>query len=286
MMDSMHPKNLHRDRYDLKALIKAIPELGNYLTQNPSQQDTIDFSHKEAVKLLNQALLKHHYGINHWDVPDEFLCPPIPGRADYIHHLAELLGDSKSRRGLDIGTGATCIYPLLGQAIYQWKFKASEVNPQAFEHAQKIIQDNHLSTSIELVRQKNPQHMFQGVLTPEDRFDFTMCNPPFHASAAEARMANERKWKKLGKKPQGLNFGGQSTELWCEGGERSFILRMIEESLMFKNQCLWFTTLVSKEETLPPLKAALKKAQARKIHVVDMGQGQKRSRFLAWSFTF
>jgi 23S rRNA (adenine1618-N6)-methyltransferase len=281
----MHTKNLHRDRYDLQALIKAVPELGKYLTKNPSHQDTIDFSQKDAVKLLNRALLKHHYGINFWDVPDEFLCPPIPGRADYIHHLADLLGDTKPRRGLDIGTGATCIYPLLGHALYQWTFKATEFNPKALEHAQKVIQENHLTAAIELVRQKNQQHIFQGVLTPEDSFDFTMCNPPFHACAAEAKAANERKWKKLGKKSQGLNFGGQSTELWCEGGERSFILKMIEESLMFKNQCLWFTTLVSKEETLLSLTAALKKAQARKIQVVEMGQGQKRSRFLAWSFT-
>ncbi len=280
----MHPKNLHRDRYDLKALIKAVPELDQFLTHNPVGQDTIDFSHKEAVKLLNQALLKHHYGINFWSVPDEFLCPPIPGRADYIHHLADLLGQKKSPRGLDIGTGATCIYPLLGQAIYHWTFKASELNPKAFAHAQKIIKENDLSVAIELVRQTNHQHIFLGVIAKDDRLDFTMCNPPFHASATEARAANERKWKNLGKRPHGLNFGGQSAELWCEGGERGFILKMIEESLMFKNQCLWFTTLVSKEETLPSLKSALNKANAKKIQVVDMGQGQKRSRFLAWSF--
>jgi 23S rRNA (adenine1618-N6)-methyltransferase len=286
MIAPMHPRNLHRDRYDLKSLIQTTPELEKFVIQNPLKQDTIDFSRKEAVKTLNQALLKTFYGIHHWDVPEEFLCPPIPGRADYLHHLADLLGENKTLRGLDIGTGATCIYPLLGNAIYQWKFRASELHPKAFSHAQRIIRDNKLSTSIEVVLQTNPNNIFKGVIAPGDSFDFTMCNPPFHASAADARTANERKWKKLGKKSHGLNFGGQSTELWCEGGERAFIKSMIEESILFKQQCLWFSTLVSKEDNLPPLQAAVKKAGAKRIQVVDMGQGQKKSRFLAWSFVY
>lgn len=280
----MHPRNLHRNRYDLKALLKSTPELAKFIVKNPSNEDTIDFSRKEAVKVLNKALLKTHYHIEHWDVPDEFLCPPIPGRVDYLHHLSDFWTEDSERRGLDIGTGATLIYPLLGHAIYKWTFKASEINPKAYALAQKILEENNLSGSIELVLQNQSQHIFRGVINPKEYFDFTMCNPPFHASAAEARAANERKWKKLGKKPQGLNFGGQGTELWCEGGERAFIAKMIEESLEFKHQVQWFTTLVSKDENLPALKSLLKKASVKSSKVVEMGQGQKKSRFLAWSF--
>ena len=46
--------------------------------------------------MLNRALLKADYGIDFWDIPPNYLCPPIPGRVDYIHHLADLLARSNN----------------------------------------------------------------------------------------------------------------------------------------------------------------------------------------------
>ncbi|NOS96809.1 MAG: RlmF-related methyltransferase, partial [Methylotenera sp.] len=81
-----------------------------------------------------------------------------------------------------------------------------------------------------------------------------------------------------------LNFGGQSAELYCDGGEVAFVSRMIEESVQFKNQCTWFTTLISKAASLPSVYSALKKAHALKVKTIAMAQGQKQSRIVAWSF--
>ncbi|RTY85461.1 DUF890 domain-containing protein, partial [Staphylococcus aureus] len=87
----LHVRNLHRSRYDFPQLIKTCPELAPFVRLNPYNDLSIDFSDPQAVKMLNKALLKHFYGIQYWDIPQDFLCPPIPGRADYIHYLADLL---------------------------------------------------------------------------------------------------------------------------------------------------------------------------------------------------
>jgi 23S rRNA (adenine1618-N6)-methyltransferase len=114
-----------------------------------------------------------------------------------------------------------------------------------------------------------------------------MCNPPFHASKEEAEKASLRKLKNLkGKRPSKaqLNFGGQQNELWTKGGEARFIKDMIYESRNFAKQCLWFTTLVSKETTLKPSYKVLEKVKATNVKTVEMGQGNKVSRFIAWTF--
>ena len=87
----LHPRSKHRERYDFEKLISGFPELGPFVQPNKFDDLSIDFANPDAVKALNRALLKFHYGIEHWDVPDGYLCPPIPGRADYIHHIADLL---------------------------------------------------------------------------------------------------------------------------------------------------------------------------------------------------
>lgn len=292
----MHPRNKHHGRYDLAALSLANPALKAFVKPNPYNDLSIDFANTKAVKALNKALLAHYYGITDWDIPNQFLCPPIPGRADYIHYLADLLDVAKNKRmtGLDIGVGANAIYPLIGHREYGWDFVGVDVHTNAIKNAQTILDANELSTSIQLRLQSNPNNIFKGAIQPNDCFDFSMCNPPFHASLEEAEAGTQRKLNSLakstGKSTQKtinpkLNFGGQDTELFCEGGEFGFISRMIEESASYKNQCRWFTTLVSKASNLPKIERKLKAVGAKKIKTIEMSQGQKQSRFVAWSFT-
>jgi 23S rRNA (adenine1618-N6)-methyltransferase len=169
----MHPRNPHQTRYNLKSLMKSTPELASFIIQNPLQQDAIDFTNPAAVQVLNQAILKQFYGINYWKIPQDFLCPPVPGRADYIHYFADLMENTESCKGLDIGTGANCIYPSIGHASYKWTFTASELNLKAFKNAQEIIRENHLLDFIELRLQKNPQQIFKGIIAEDEKFDFT-----------------------------------------------------------------------------------------------------------------
>lgn len=290
---TMHPRNAHRDRYDFPALIKTLPELGVFVSLNRFNDLSVDFKNPEAVKTLNKALLKQFYGIAHWDIPEGFLCPPIPGRADYIHYLADVLAGcnggvtptGKSIKILDIGVGANCIYPIIGNKTYGWSFVGAEVDHIAIRSAKNIAEANNLSKVIEIRKQSSSADIFNGIIKPGELFDLTICNPPFHASLKEATEGTERKWKNLGAKENSqLNFGGQNTELWCEGGEERFLNKMISESAQFKTSCCWFSSLISKKTTLPACYKNLEYFGARDIKTIPMAQGQKTSRILAWTY--
>jgi len=289
----LHPRNRHAGGYDFPKLLAACPELEPFVRRAPHGGPSIDFADPTAVKALNRALLAEAYGIRGWDIPPGYLCPPIPGRADYLHHLADLLAeDGAIPRGpavrvLDIGTGASVIYPLLGHREYGWSFVGSDIDEAALASAARILAANPgLGEAIILRKQANPKAILTGVVGPEDRFDLTLCNPPFHGSLREAQEAAQTKWRKLGRGAtgSGRNFGGQGAELWCEGGEASFARRMIEESTRIPTQVLWFTTLISTSAALPAVQRALRQAGANEIRTVSMAQGQKQSRFVAWTF--
>lgn len=283
----LHPRNVHRERYDFDRLVGSFPSLDQYLMINKFGDTSIDFADPLAVKSLNTALLLSCYGLKFWSIPSDFLCPPIPGRADYIHYLADVMECKENLRCLDIGTGANCIYPLLGAQIYNWDFVGVDFSEKALDIAQINISNNDLNHKITLRKQEKAENVFEGIIIPGDYFDLTMCNPPFHSSAIAAKEGSIRKIKGLTNKnikEPVLNFGGQENELWCEGGEFQFVKQMIIQSVNFAHQCLWFTTLVSKKEHLKPLQTILNQTGAKSIQVLPMHQGNKMSRILAWSF--
>lgn len=292
---NLHPRNPHRFQYDFKALIQACGELRPFVEVNQYGNESVDFANPLAVKTLNRAILAHFYKIKFWDIPAGYLCPPIPGRADYVHYVADLLAiqgiipTGSEIRGLDVGVGANCVYPIIGHQSYGWSFVGTDVDSKALETARRIVTANaELTPFVECRLQNSAADIFKGILGEKDRFHFTICNPPFHASLSEANEGTRRKWKNLssGKTKQNttLNFGGQQAELWYPGGEQAFILKMIEQSSLFAVQCCWFTTLVSKKNTLPALYQSLKKLGALEVKTVEMSQGQKVSRMLAWTF--
>lgn len=288
---NLHPRNQHSEGYDFVRLVAQTPELEAFTISNPVGQTTIDFQDVSAVRLLNRALLKTHYNIDFWDIPSGYLCPPIPGRVDYIHYLADLLAGSHNQeiprgrhiKALDIGTGASLVYPLVGQSEYGWHFTGVDIDAGAIKSARQICEFNKLAMTIR--RQSKPENIFCGVIQPKDAFHVTMCNPPFHKSIEHANKGTQRKWSNLGKgRSTKLNFGGQNAELWCIGGEIKFIARMVEQSMEFADQCLWYTSMVSKKDNLQPLTKILRKAKVADFKVVEMAQGQKTSRFVAWTY--
>lgn len=299
----LHPRNKHKQEYDFSRLCKAVPQLARFMETKYGKQ-TLDFANPKAVKLLNKALLKDTYDVDFWDLPDGFLCPPIPGRADYIHYLADLLqstfDDNTAHdkvKVLDIGTGANCIYPLLGYKSYGWQFVATDIEVPSIKAATQVLNANKgLSKVIDIRHQKQPNQIFQGIIKEQETFHLTLCNPPFHDSPEQAAQGSEKKWQNLGKgsqnqKSQGqkstaphLNFAGRSNELWCKGGELAFVRKMVRESWHYGQQVAWFTCLVSKKDNVSKIKLALKKARVTQMKTVKMEQGNKVSRFIAWSF--
>lgn len=297
----LHPRNLHNGDYDLDLLCLKQPLLSRHIHELKGRK-TLDFSDPLAVLNLNAALLKAHYNIAHWQIPKHYLCPPIPGRVDYIHYLSDLLNScdpannlvNTSIKVVDIGTGASCIYPILGQRSYQWSFIASDIDPVSIASAELIINANKgLAKKIKIVHQTNSTKVFKDVIGVGQQIDLTMCNPPFHSSLEEAMAGNKRKRENLQKNrhmntsaiaANRLNFGGQKAELFCPGGELKFIKDMMIESQQYAGQVLYFSCLVSKSDHLNSLKKCLKMIKAQDIQVINMSQGNKVTRFIAWSF--
>lgn len=300
----MHLNNPHQSGYDFEALVKSLPELQTHVIKNHHGKDSINFSDPASVKVLNQAILKHHYGVKLWDIPEGFLCPPVPGRCDYICHLNDvvqehfqLTGDEKIH-GLDIGTGANLIYPIIATQLFKWHMVGSDIEPVSINWGKELLRHNaNLKKTIKLRQQSDSKHIFKGIIQPDDYFHITLCNPPFHASAQEAMAGTIRKNKNLNKNKHKrgsqvksiqekgtLNFAGQSNELWCEGGELAFVKNMINESQGFKKQVGVFSCLISKKENLEPLTKLLKKLKGCDYSSIDMQQGNKISRLLLWYF--
>jgi 23S rRNA (adenine1618-N6)-methyltransferase len=292
----LHPRNPHRFRYDFKKLIESCPELAPYVANNKYGNESIDFANPDAVLALNRSLLKHFYDITDWSIPVNYLCPPIPGRADYIHHIADLLAlgnngvipRGEQVRVLDIGVGANCVYPIIGVKEYGWSFVGTDIDPVAIESARNIVEKNPVLTGkIELRVQPIAANIFQGIVQPEEQFDLSICNPPFHSSKEEAAEATRRKVFNLnaGKSAKTVqNFGGQNVELIYQGGEEAFVRRMIQQSSRIPTQFKWFSTLIAKSDHLPAVYKSLAIARAAEVRTIDMAQGQKVSRVVAWRF--
>lgn len=289
--NNLHKNNKHNEGYDFDKLIVSYPPLKPFVAKNKYDNLSIDFFNPEAVKALNKSLLFHYYKLTYWDIPKNFLTPPIPSRADYIHHLNDLLleGDKRKRvRCLDIGVGANCIYPIIGCAEYNWEFVATDIDKISLENASMIVENNDiLRGRVELRHQGDINSIFASVVEKNEYFDITICNPPFHNSAQSAERGSRRKINNLKNRKidvPTLNFGGVSNELWCDGGEVGFLTKMITESMLYRDNFGWFTSLVSKEDNLSKLISLLNRVKVAKYTVIDMQQGNKKSRILCWHY--
>ena len=287
----LHPRNKHKSSYDFKELVTSYPKLTPFVQKNKFNNESIDFSNPSAVIALNSALLKHFYNVDKWEIPKDYLCPPIPGRADYIHQIADLLTPPNGQipkgptiKMLDIGVGANCVYPLIANREYGWSVVGTDIDATAVTNAIKIVADNKLDSEIKIILQKDKSKFFTNIIGSNDFYNVVVCNPPFHSSPEEAWASSDKKNRNLGLKRNNQNFGGQNNELWCEGGEVSFIIKMIQESVPFKNNVQWFSTMVSKSTTLPMVYDELKRLNAVSFKTIDLAQGQKKSRIVAWTF--
>ncbi len=293
----LHPRNKNNKVYDIKKLVLEHPSLGPYIIEGKHGLPTIKFSNPKAVLELNKALLVSHYKIKGWTVPEGYLCPPIPGRADYIHYVADILATCNKNnipkgphiKAFDLGVGANCIYPLIGHTEYQWSFLATDFDKLALKNAKAILKQNpQVEKNVSLKHQTNREHFFNNVVKEQEYFDIMLCNPPFYSSLEEANQASQRKITKLSKGKiignSNRNFAGQKHELCYQGGETTFISKLIKESKIYANSFFIFSTLVSQSKHLPKLLQQLESAEVAYKAITPMSQGQKSSRILSWSF--
>jgi len=281
-----HSRNRNKERYDLKALLALNSDLENYIKPNFKGEDSIDFSNPLAIRALNKTLLQHYYGIENWNIPDTNLCPSIPKRADYIHHMADVLIESnfgvlplgENITCFNIGMGASCIYPILGVTEYNWNFIASDIDNSAITTAQVTINANDsLKNKIDCKLQENQKDFFYGIINKDEKVDFSICNPPLFASLEIAKKSTEKKnalypISEIGK------------ELIFDGGEINFLQQLVKESKKFATNCFWFSTLVNKQSNQKGMVEFLKELGATQTKVIPMGMGNKSSQIITWTF--
>ncbi|XP_078535432.1 RNA N(6)-adenosine-methyltransferase METTL16 [Lissotriton helveticus] len=284
---SMHPRNRYKDKPpDFAHLASKYPEFKQHVQINLSGKVSLNFKNPEAVRSLTCTLLKEDFGLV-IDIPVERLIPTVPLRLNYIHWVEDLIGHDESdkkmlRRGIDIGTGASCIYPLLGATLNGWFFLATEVDDMCFNYAKKNVEQNNLSDLIKVV--KVPQKtLLMDALKEESEivYDFCMCNPPFFANQLEAKGENSRNPRRP--PPSSVNTGG-ITEIMAEGGELEFVKRIIHDSLQLKRRLRWYSCMLGKKCSLAPLKEELRIQGVPKVAHTEFYQGRTMRWALAWSF--
>ncbi|KAE8781922.1 methyltransferase-like protein 16 [Hordeum vulgare] len=307
----MHPRNRYAaSAPDFAALAALYPSFAPFVAVSGGGRASVDFTDFAATRELTRVLLLHDHGVNWW-IPDGQLCPTVPNRSNYIHWIEDLLSSdliprisnsSETVRGFDIGTGANCIYPLLGASLLGWSFVGSDVTDVALEWAKRNVESNpHLAGLIEIrnaneapcsskpetvaeeaVREnisepvdgvvRSIAPIFVGVVKDSESFDFCMCNPPFFESMEEA-----------GLNPK-TSCAGTAEEMACPGGEQAFITHIIEDSVSFKNSFRWFTSMVGRKANLKLLVSKVREAGASVVKTTEFVQGQTARWGLAWSF--
>ncbi|RQM13306.1 hypothetical protein DD237_005495 [Peronospora effusa] len=246
-----------------------------------------------AVRELTKTLLLHDFGLQ-WDIPINRLCPPLPNRLNYLHWIEDLLSQAPGSRlttqeqeqkapaldkevvsGIDVGTGANCIYALLGATMNKWKFIATEIDAESYACAKENVARNHLETLITVKRTQTNKLLLEPLQDEplERKFHFVMCNPPFFDDMDEADTN------------PASSCMGSANEMVFPGGEVAFIGNMIVESVDLQNRVLWFTSMIGKKASLRKLLALLRKNQVRNTRTTEFFQGRTKRWGIAWTFS-
>mmetsp|Transcript_2504 Transcript_2504/g.7537 ORF Transcript_2504/g.7537 Transcript_2504/m.7537 type:complete len:429 (-) Transcript_2504:2387-3673(-) len=299
----MHPGTGYAEQEpDFAALAARDADLAPFVRTRPDGSGVVDFANPAASKAVTAALLRHDYGVQ-WALPDGHLIPPVPGRANYIAWIADLLALSCPPGqvvGLDIGCGANLIYPLLGAAVHGWKFVAVDVTDVAMAGARANaalnphlvhlieVRDARVSTGQEASPGGGsaaspvvdimghaaafPDGIVRPAVLPDETFAFCMCNPPFFESMEQA----------------GLNprtaHAGTAAEMVCPGGEAAFVGAMVADSLQLGGRVHWHTAMLGRKSSLKALRATLYRHRATALRTTEFSQGRTSRWGLAWSF--
>ncbi|SOV02758.1 uncharacterized protein UDID_05951 [Ustilago sp. UG-2017a] len=292
---------------DFRALAAKYPAtFGKFVKDDRGYEAKIDFQDAEAVRCLAETLLQHDFGI-YATFSLSNLCPTFPFRLAYISLIHELLTWSLPTwhllhhfqhqptpaddriRGLDIGTGASAIYPILGIACFpHWNFTATDIDPNSLDYAKNHIighpnNGTHLSDRVSLLH-VDPNASF--LPDQETGLEFTMCNPPFYTSFEE--MDRSASLKKL---PANAVCHGSRSEMIVEGGEVRFVQRMIRESIATERKVLWWTCMLGKLSSVAQLAGELKvlsgvgKIGGWGVNELKTGGGKTKRWVIMWTRT-
>ena len=279
-------KNIFYNEFkpDFLILIKEFPDLKKYIIkQNEENKEEIyfDWSNNDLSLLMTKSILNYYFNIKYYYIPKGFLIPPIPSRLNYLNLINSLLTEEvnikyKDITGIDIGTGANIIYPILGNSLYKWKFICSEINEESFNNAKLIIEKNNLENYIKLIKQENKNNIFLNILNQQNKYTFSLCNPPYYDYETEIKLDEK-------KRDNEFNFD----EVYYQKGEFGFFQRYFTESICYNKNVYLFTILIGKKtnmENICDLINVKNNNIIKKFNVQKIQTGNNLRYIIYWSF--
>ncbi|WBW73249.1 23S rRNA/U6 snRNA (adenine-N(6))-methyltransferase Mtl16 [Schizosaccharomyces osmophilus] len=260
---------------DFQKLSQEYPPLQHFL-----QEGHIDFWDQGAVLTLAKAILKVYFSLE-LSLPKNRLCPMVPNRVLYLDYIESLLQstivdfDNEKVIGLDIGTGASCIYPLLGCKLYSFNFLATEIDSSSYDAACSNVMNNRLEDKIKLEHRCEAASFLSRYPSGQE-FTFVICNPPFYGS-------NEEIFNNKDRLPNSI-CSGSKNEMITQGGEVEFARRILQESKC-RREILWFTCLLGKKSSLADLIHDLRDEKIDNYGIYEIHVGKTKRWILSWSFS-
>ncbi|XP_054785659.1 uncharacterized protein LOC129292150 isoform X2 [Prosopis cineraria] len=272
---TIHPRNKYSENPpDFAQLASLYPTFQPFVYYSHDGRPNIDWTDFNATRELTRVLLLHDHSLNWW-IPDGQLCPTVPNRSNYIHWVEDLLSSDiiphtsstgDKVRGFDIGTGANCIYPLLGASLLGWSFVGSDVTDVAIEWASRNVHSNpHISDLIEIRKAESNEN---AVSVEACHNGELLCNETLEAAGLNPK----------------TSCGGSREEMVCPGGEKAFITRIIEDSAALRHSFRWYTSMVGRKSNLKYLISKLWANGVTIVRTTEFVQGKTCRWGLAWSF--
>ncbi|KAJ8679916.1 hypothetical protein QAD02_015703 [Eretmocerus hayati] len=276
----MHKRNKYREEPNFKQLAIIDPDFRKIAITDLSGRVRINFKDQESLRILTKTLLKHDFNLQ-VDIPSNNLVPALPLRLNYILWVEDLLkhcniNDLSSVTGIDIGTGAVCIYPLLFSKINKSKMIGTDIDPESIKSAEENVQRNVLQDLIKVILVERDS-ILEKAFEEQGEFTFVMCNPPFFKT-------DQGLGKKLKQEPPRNASTGNEGELEVKGGEREFIICLIDESLKYQERVKIYTTMFGQKSTLAFLRAELAKRDILNTTWTEFCQGYTKRWGIAWTF--
>ena len=266
----MHPRNPYKTPPNFKELAIQFPRFRRVIHQDLAGKIHLDFNNQEAVRTLTEILFLKDFQLD-VTIPENCLVPTLPSRLNYllwIEDLLSLLTDDGEVVGIDIGAGASAVYPLLGAKHCGWRFVATESDSINYKAASENITKNHLDNKISINKTEDDE-IFENLFANNDQvYTFCMCNPPFYT---------------VNKQFEDGGVGTES-EMKTSGGEVEFVKKMISESVENPDKVKIFTVLLGHKSSLSPLKQCLSSAQVTSLVTTEFCQGKTMRWGLAWTF--
>ncbi|KAK2580896.1 hypothetical protein KPH14_005966 [Odynerus spinipes] len=276
----MHPRNKYKKGSDFKRLAVLYPEFRKVAAADLTGKVHIDFKNEETLRILTEILLKHDFDLT-VKIPPNKLVPTLPLRLNYVLWIEDLMTYSsftemEDVKGVDIGTGAVCIYPLLLAKMYKCHMLGTEIDETSIKAAVENVNNNNLQDLIKVIK-VDKDKILQETLEEHETFHFVMCNPPFFETGDSSD-------KVLKQQPPRNAPTGSCQELSVEGGEKSFVTRMIEESMQIGDRIKIYTTMLGRKSNLLYFLKLLKKHDISNFTWTEFCQGHTKRWGLAWSF--